>query len=117
MRCLRCQGRRQRRDSISLRIETAMPASLEQRQDLDDVDAACEHADGVAVRGEKPDGLLQRADSSDLGGLLSVARREYSEGPLPGQVDRRAVDSPDGRHQAIQVAELRRVEPELVAAG
>src|ERR1700736_6855640 len=112
MRCLRCQGRCQRRDSISLRIETAMPASLEQRKDLDDVDAACEHADGVAVRGEKPVVLLQREDSSDLGSLLSLAGCEDPEGALPGQVDRLAGDSPAERHQAIQASQA-----PLLAAG
>src|SRR6202521_3082400 len=117
MRCLRCQGCRERRDSISLRIETAMPASLEQSKDLDDVDAACEHTDGVTVRGEKPVVLLQREDSSDLGSLLSLAGCEDSESALPGQVDRLAVDSAAERHQAIQASQPRLVEPELAAAG
>ena len=94
-----------------------MPATLEQRKDLDDVDAACEHADGVAVRGEKPVVLLQREDSSHLGSLLSLAGCEDSEGALPGQVDRLAVDSAAERHQTVQGSQPLVVERELMAAG
>src|ERR1700694_6022594 len=117
MRGLRCERRVQRRDSISLRIETAVPASLEQSKDLDDVDAACEHTDGVTVGGEKPVVLLKREDSSDLGSLLSLAGCEYSEGALPGQVDRLAVDSAAVRHQAVQGSQAHVVEGELMTAG
>jgi len=118
-RVQRLRGQRcgQRCHPMLVGVEAAVPAALEQREDLDDVDAAGEDADGVAVGGEEPVVLLERDGGTDLGGLLAEAGGVDAERALAGEVDRLAVDAAAERHEAVEISQLRGVELEFVAAG
>ena len=111
---LRGQRGRQRGHPVLVRVEAAVPAAREEREQLDDVDAARERAHGLAIGREEPVVGLEREDRTHLGCLLAVARGEDPERSLAGQVDRLAVDAAAQRHEAIEAAELVRGQVDVV---
>jgi hypothetical protein len=71
--CLGRERRGQRSDAVQVRVEAAVPAPREEREELNNVDPSGECADGLAVGWEEPVIGLEREDRADLRCLLTMA--------------------------------------------